>query len=277
MDIKKVLTILTISSSILQLQAKTIDFLGTKSVSSDQNMIKVTTDLIYSQWNGIDGWTVKDRREVTYRDGLSTDSDFLFWTEIQETPEGEWLCTFNARESKSGKTSIVSKSFPTYYKILMESKTYISDFATNLSNGIFTSVAIPRENKTTAPETAEIPQNVEDLAGTWTGEEEIDKIMILRGGRGFVIFRNGSSMNIEVSISADKVIVRQNARFNASFYPDLPRSVALSNAEKATPIQWTMSLSGNTLSGIKTTLRHDESSATGASNAEIPVSWTKIY
>ena len=36
---------------------------------------------------------------------------------------------------------------------------------------------------------------LETLAGTWTGEALVDKVIILRGGNGFVIFKNGASMN----------------------------------------------------------------------------------
>ena len=104
-----------------------------------------------------------------------------------------------------------------------------------------------------------LPQiSTEFLSGTWYGENNIDKIVIMRGGRGFVIFNNGASMNISVELSnaSKKTIkIKQNGRSNASFYPDLPRQVALKVAVNANPIEWNFELlDDNTLKGKKSTL-----------------------
>ena len=81
----------------------------------------------------------------------------------------------------------------------------------------------------------------------------------MRGGRGFVIFKNGSSMNITVEIKSDgssqNIIITQNGKANASFFPELPREVALKEAVNADPVKWILTLDDDdTLSGIKSTL-----------------------
>lgn len=98
--------------------------------------------------------------------------------------------------------------------------------------------------------------STENLSGTWSGEDYIDKIVILRGGRGFVIFNNGASMTISVKLSGADVIITQNGRSNASFYPDLPRQNALTAALEAEPIEWKLTFAdNNTLTGSKKTIK----------------------
>ena len=117
---------------------------------------------------------------------------------------------------------------------------------------------------------------LENLSGTWKGEENIDKIVILRGGRGFVIFNNGASMNIQIKNSTsvpNQIIVTQNSKSNASFFPELPRNMALQAAVQAEPIQWILNINDeNTLKGIKQTLLLD---GDNCKKGEIPVEWNK--
>ena len=95
----------------------------------------------------------------------------------------------------------------------------------------------------------------------------------MRGGRGFVIFKNGSSMNITVEIKAANIIITQNGKANASFFPELPREVALKEAVNADPIRWVLTLDDdNTLSGTKSTLILDNGQAAKGS---MSVTWKR--
>ena len=120
--------------------------------------------------------------------------------------------------------------------------------------------------------------STESIAGTWKGEEYIAKIIILRGGRGFIIYKNGASMNVTVNvINRDKILITQAGSANASFFPDLPRKIALDNATSALPIEWTLSLRDTqTMIGEKKTLINDPNSASGATEGTVSVTWTKL-
>ena len=121
--------------------------------------------------------------------------------------------------------------------------------------------------------------STESLSGTWTGEENINKIVILRGGRGFVIFKNGASMNVTVTLSEENpsdIIILQNGRANASFYPELPRNMALKAALDASPIRWILKLTdSNTLTGNKETLL-PETDGDSYKIGLLKVKWEKI-
>ena len=82
-------------------------------------------------------------------------------------------------------------------------------------------------------------------------------------------------MNISITVQGNSIKIKQNGKPNASFFPEIPRQDALKNAATAAPVEWNMTLSGNTLSGKKTTLVENKSSPGGISQGEIEVSWTK--
>ncbi|MGN0730082.1 TP0183 family DNA metabolism protein [Treponema sp.] len=254
--------------------AETVDFFATVSSSKDTGMIKMTTDLLFNQFQTVDGYTVRDRRNETYISGAST-ANISFFAEIQEDPDGGWLCTLNAIKPDGKQNVSATKKYDSYYKILLDARPSLENLLTNLTGNI----QIPEERTAAQEERAKstVPGDtqLDAIAGTWTGEELIEKVLILRGGRGFVIFKNGASMNISVTVQDDSIKIRQNGRPNASFFPEIPRQEALKNAQTASPIEWNMTLSGNTLSGKKTTLVEDKNSPTGIKEGEIEVSWTK--
>ena len=65
-------------------------------------------------------------------------------------------------------------------------------------------------------------------------------------------------------------------RSNASYYPDLPRELALKNAATASPIKWDLTLtSSSTLKGTKTTLVENTDSENGVKKGTFNVEWTK--
>ena len=85
-------------------------------------------------------------------------------------------------------------------------------------------------------------------------------------------------MNITISLSdnqdSQQILVTQSGRSNASYYPDLPRTIALNAAVTADPIQWTLGLSeNNRLTGYKKTLLPSEDSY---KIGTVQVEWNKI-
>jgi hypothetical protein len=249
-----------------------VDFFATVSSSGDTNMIKMTTDLFFAQFQAVDGYTVNDRRNETYS-AENSSAGIAFFAEIQEDEDG-WVCTLNAIKSDGEKNVSSTKKYNTYYKILLDAKPSLENLLKNLSGNV--GAVNPAENfqdsgKNSLLQGEEILDNI---AGTWTGEDLIEKILILRGGRGFVIYKSGASMNVSVSVEGSSIKIKQSGKPNASFFPEIPRSEALKNAAGALPIEWNFSLSGNTLSGTKTTLVQDKKT-NGVSSGEISVTWTK--
>lgn len=258
--ITKFLTILAVLFFSLQsaiCQPYNIDYYGIVSSEIDDNMAKMLSDLYYTQFQEISSFNVTDKRTqdclktIPSNDSIDS-SNFSFYSIITKE-NAKWISNLTIKNKNINHS--VKKEFDSFYKILMEPKDILQ---ASLKDLVLQKTVVSTEEESEQP-TINLPQiSTEFLSGTWYGENNIDKIVIMRGGRGFVIFNNGASMNISVELSnaSKKTIkIKQNGRSNASFYPDLPRQVALKVAVNANPIEWNFELlDDNTLKGKKSTL-----------------------
>ena len=256
-----------------------MDFFATVSSSKDSSMIKMTTDLFYTQFQSVDGYTVNDRRGESF-DPTATTRNISFYAQIEEDPEGGWLCTLNAVEADGKRNVSSTKKYDTYYKILLDAKRSLENLLENLAGDIEMPGATDQKQQVQASNLA-AGELLETIAGAWAPQESelIEKALILRGGRGFVIFKNGASMNVSVSVSpsdaGSAITIKQVGKPNASYFPELPREKALQSASDAPPIEWRMMLYGQTLSGTKKTLLADDASPTGVKPGEVEITWSK--
>lgn len=252
-----ILAVLFFSLQSAICQPYNIDYYGIVSSEIDDNMAKMLSDLYYTQFQEISSFEVTDKRTqdclktIPSNDSINS-SNFSFYSIITKE-NAKWISNLTIKNKNLNHS--VKKEFDSFYKILMEPKDILQ---ASLKDLVLQKTVTSSEEESEQP-TINLPQiSTEFLSGTWYGENNIDKIVIMRGGRGFVIFNNGASMNISVELSnaSKKTIkIKQNGRSNASFYPDLPRQVALKVAVNANPIEWNFELlDDNTLKGKKSTL-----------------------
>ena len=252
-------------------------FYGILSNDADENMLGMTEDMFLKQLrelnpNVADLRLSKDDFKSFYTEQELNDffkinpSKSIIFARISKTAEneGKWNCKIYLKY-KNQPLEIFEKDYDSYYKILMESKDFLQE--------IFNSKKEPSQQNAQTPKTLSGPLTTEILSGTWKGEDFINKIVIMRGGRGFIIFKNGASMNISVKIEGNTVHITQTSSSNASFYPELPREAALKIATFAKPIEWFLSYSNGTLSGTKHTVSLNSSNVAEESN--INVIWIK--
>ena len=264
------LFMLCLPAAFLSAQAKRALYVYASSSSSgDSAVIKMTEDLFFSQLASSDLFIVHDMRSTEYsaaeltRYG-SADSLF-FYTQIYEK-DGQWFLKLHLIDGATGKETVLQNNYDGYYKILTEAKNSLTSLIKQFNAG--------EAQKTEKQGTSSV--TVEKLSGTWYGEDYIDKIIILRGGRGFVIFKNGASMNVSVSVSGNLLSAVQQGKPNASFFPELPREVALVNAPEAKPVRWELTVeSESAMKGVKISLvaEYDNSGVVSVKEGRIPVRW----
>ncbi|MDY2825299.1 MAG: hypothetical protein SOT45_05885 [Treponema sp.] len=279
---KAIFTILFFATCLYMFgqQNASVAFFGIYSPDADKNMLSMTEDLYFKQLSDMD-LSIKDNRSDSFSENYDSKKEslfseceetFAFFIIIKKNTAEKWECSINLRNIETKKTKSISKEYDSYYKILMDSKT-------NLKASIKSLFDETEENQTIVKKSVSTKSvTTESIAGTWTGEDAIAKIVIMRGGRGFVVFKNGATMNISVSITAvennsNTINVKQNGSNNASFFTDLNRKLALESAVTAKPIEWNFLLQNDgTLKGEKSTLIEKNGTA---ENALIPVTWTK--
>lgn len=277
--------ILFIFSAGLSAQSYFIDYYGIVSTEIDENMSKMTSDLYYTQLTEINNFTITDKRtspNLKNRPDISVFSEnaLSFFTLItKDSDSDKWITTYYVIDKANNEEHSKQKKFDSFYKILMEPKNVLRQTIKQLIENDTSAKTLTSQASSEAPDlTPTDISSTEELSGTWTGEDNIRKIVIMRGGRGFVIFKNGATMNIIVELSGDEsnkqVLITQKGHSNASFYPELQRSAALTAAVSAEPIKWTLTLiNGNTLKGIKETLLPEGNSY---KQGTVSVIWTRL-
>ena len=274
--------ILFIFSAGLSAQSYFIDYYGIVSTEIDENMSKMTSDLYYTQLTEINNFTITDKRtspNLKNRPDISVFSEnaLSFFTLItKDSDSDKWITTYYVIDKANNEEHSKQKKFDSFYKILMEPKYVLRQTIKQLIENDTSAKTLTSQASSEAPDltTTDI-SSTEELSGTWTGEDNIRKIVIMRGGRGF---KNGATMNIIVELSGDEsnkqVLITQKGHSNASFYPELQRSAALTAAVSAEPIKWTLTLiNGNTLKGIKETLLPEGNSY---KQGTVSVIWTRL-
>ncbi|MCF0241963.1 MAG: hypothetical protein HUK25_04955 [Treponema sp.] len=273
---KKIL-VLTFALFFSKLYAETIwtiDYYGVFSDNLDKNMADMTSELYYTQLCEIKNFQVTDKRTSIPSNNIPpqnffSDRNLSFYTEIiQENESGKWITIIHLINRNENSELTSKKEYDSYYKILMESKSDLQkSFIALIQNN-----SLPEAKDSFIPPQTKnlLSASTENLAGTWQGEQNIEKILIMRGGRGFIIFKNGASMNISVKVENSLITVSQTGKPNASFFPELPRITAAEAALTADPITWEMYLIGeNTLKGTKNTLiPNGETAVQGTVNVE---------
>jgi hypothetical protein len=236
----------------------------------------MTDELFYTQLAQLEKYSVVDRRGVRYSDDVlvTAGNSIVFYAEILEA-DGGWDCTLHAQVPLTKKTATFNRKYDTYYRILTEAKNSIASVIRDIEESS-QSAAGSSSTASGSP----VQASLNTLAGNWSGESSINKVVLLRGGKGFVIFKNGASMNIDVQINGSAVVISQSSKPNASFYPDLPREVAIVVAQNANPIEWVFSMTdANTLTGIQKTVQfpgNAENDPSKATAAELPAVWKRM-
>lgn len=278
------LFIISAITSGLFAQSYSIDYYGIVSTEIDANMSKMTSDLYYTQLSEINNFSVTDKRSaasLSERPDSSqfSDNTLSFFTIIKkDTNSDKWITTYYVVDKAKNEEHSKQKTYDSFYKLLMEPKDVLKNTIKQLIENDSSATSIKNSVKESSEASGISIISTEELSGTWGGEENINKIVIMRGGRGFVIFNNGASMNITVELSggdsSKKVVITQKGNSNASFYPELKRSTALSAAISAKPIKWTLTLAdNNTLKGTKDTLLPD---GDNYKEGSVQVTWTRL-
>lgn len=257
-----------------------IDFYGIASKDTEKNMLSMTEDIFFAQLKELE-YTINDRRSENFsEDFFSGNADFsqsekpdtgIFYAVISKIDAAEWKMELVLKTHGHKEPETENKIYNSYYKILMESKTSLRGIVENLAK------TSGEENKTENNGAGSF--SLENLAGNWSDGKFLSKIVIMRGGRGFVIFKNGASMNISVKIEQDEnqaqsVKIVQTSGNNASYFPEIDRQKALELAMTAEPIRWTFKMEKTgILSGTVETLVQSESGK--IARKSVFAEWTK--
>jgi hypothetical protein len=258
------------------------------STQANDTVVRTVNDLVFSFIRELRSYRILDMRsEALPPDlGIPEGSSYIFYGTLQEQPDGLRL-EIVLKGGPYVVTRIISRVYENSNKILLESRMLVRDLFDQ-------SVALPDPGAERALQVSGIassPESVPDhqdlfpvrsidsLAGTWHGETDIEKSLILRGGRAIVILKTGLSITLELTIVADELVIRQKGAALPRQFADLPDPVAKQAADIAPPLEWRFMVSRDqkTLSGTKKTVRikHDGQNIISMESAEETVTWVR--
>ena len=174
----------------------------------------------------------------------------------------------------------IAKDYEGSNKILLDSRLLVRE--------LFESKDVATDEKKKPTEKIDPPQldendfkpisNIDSLAGAWYGEDgEVEKIMIMRGGRGVAIWVSGISLLLDLKLEDGSLIVTQKGIPQPRQFINLPDNIASLAAKATKPIVWRLNINQDLkiLSGLKltSTIKYNNSEIISVSEVMVPVKW----
>jgi len=227
--------------AVYQLQAPAIS----------EQTAQTVDNLVFSFIKELKAYTIFDLRNQSVPADFPNDSaiDYIFFGALEDVPEGIKL-ELILKGRKDQVTRIISKVYDNINKILLDSRLLVFnlfDFSVPLEQ---LARSLPQTEQNT--EFGYI-ETVDSLAGSWKGEPGLDRVMILRGGRGMAVFSSGVSVSLDLKIENGYLLVTQKGNLQPRQFLNLPDEIARQAVQKTNPPQWRFLVSSDKkiLSGTK--------------------------
>ena len=242
-----------------------------------EQTVQTVDNLVYSFIKELRTYTIFDFRSmpvpVDFPDNTSI--DYIFFGVLEEVPEGIKL-ELILKGRKNQFTRMISKVYDNLNKILLDSRLLVFnlfDFSVPLEQ---LANSVPQNEQSTEFGYVE---TVDSLAGSWKGEQGLDRVMILRGGRGMAVFSSGVSVSLDLKIDNGYLLVTQKGSLQPRQFLNLPDEIAREAVQKANPPQWKFLVSADKkiLSGTKVDaqIRYNETAIISIEYDTATVEWLR--
>ncbi len=255
------------------LHAQSLPSVASYSLTSEavgENVTRTVNDLVFSFIKEVRTYRIIDMRSDVLPSDLRVldGTDYLFYGTLTGVSDGIRL-ELVLKGGPFAVTRLISRVYENSNRILLESRMLVRDLfdqSVALPDPL-DMPSVPGDKSVAVPTVVSAPvagparelvavRSLDSLAGSWRGEEGIEKVMLLRGGRGVAILFSGISIPLELSLSAGDLVIRQKGMANPRQFMDLSDSVAKQAATIAPPLEWRFLITTDqkTLSGIKKTV-----------------------
>ena len=242
-----------------------------------EQTVQTVDNLVFSFIKELKTYTILDLRSQTVPADFPKNPaiDYIFFGMLKEVPEGIKLeLVLKGREDQF--TRIISKVYGNINKILLDSRLLVFnlfDFSVPLEG---LTVSTPQNEQDTEFGYVE---TVDSLAGSWKGEKGLDRVMILRGGRGMAVFSSGVSVSLDFKIDNEYLLVTQKGNLQPRQFLNLPDEIARQAVQQTNPPQWRFLVSPDKkiLSGTKVDaeIQYNETSIISIKYDTATVEWLR--
>lgn len=244
---------------------------------------KAINEVVISFTNEIKGYIIEDLGQSSEENvKIADDVDYVLTGKLLSISQGVRLELILKNKQRKVIRS-VSKDYESSNKILLESRLLIKELfeGQDVASINENENAEPKENieKNQLEESDFKPiSNLDSLAGAWYGEDgEVEKVMIMRGGRGVAIWVSGISLLLDLKLENGSLIVTQKGFPQPRQFVNLPDNIASLAAKATKPIVWQLNIDQDLkiLSGLKktSTIKYNNSEIISISEVSVPVKW----
>lgn len=169
--------------------------------------------------------------------------DYVFAGKITGLENGIQL-ELMLKNSSDKITRRISKIYQSVNLILLDSRVLVSDI---FDKSVNLSEAYNYDNTSSQniqDETLEV-KNIDILSGSWHGEEGLERIEIMRGGRAIAVLSSGISLFLQMRINNGFLIVTQSGNPLPRQFQNLPDKIAKKAAEMGKTPSWKFLVSSN--------------------------------
>lgn len=281
------LVFLSINTVLIAQELPMVAVYSLVSIDTPETVRRTVNDLVFSFIREQRNYRVLDMRKDSLPEDLSipAGSDYIFYGNLINRTDGIKL-ELVLKGGMYNTTRLLSRVYENSNRILLESRMLVRDLFDQ-------SVALPE------PEFVEIPQvvslidsesygfednllqvkNIDSLSGSWRGGEGIEKVMILRGGRGVAIFDSGISISLELIIGNNELFIKQKGPLSIRQFLNLPDLVAQQAVSIVPPLEWRFRVTPDfkKLVGVNKTvsIKHDGKNILSMENIEVKTVWLR--
>ncbi|AIN94713.1 TP0183 family DNA metabolism protein [Treponema putidum] len=142
-------------------------------------------------------------------------------------------------------TRRISKIYQSVNLILLDSRVLVSDIfdkSVNLSEAYNSEDITSNDNNN--EEVGEV-KNIDILSGSWQGEEGIERVEIMRGGRGIALLSSGITILLQIKVNDGYLTINQSGKPSSRQFINLPDEIAKKAAETGKTPSWKFLVSAN--------------------------------
>lgn len=151
-------------------------------------------------------------------------------------------------------TRTISNIYQNANLILLDSRVLVAELF-DMSINLHTPETVNTNgNENSAEDDFTAISNIDSLSGSWRGEEGMERIEVMRGGRAIAVLSGGTSIFLHLKISDGYLIVTQTGIPTIRQFANLPDEIAKQAAALGKTPTWKFLVSSNNklLSGEKT-------------------------
>ena len=154
--------------------------------------------------------------------------DYVFAGKITGLENGIQL-ELMLKNSSDKITRRISKIYQSVNLILLDSRVLVSDI---FDKSVNLSVTYnPEDSDSKENSEVEEVKNIDILSGSWQGEEGLERVELMRGGRGIALLSSGITILLQIRIHEGYLTINQSGKPMPRQFINLPDEIAKKAAE----------------------------------------------